>query len=102
MKPIRTIMLIAFAAIDCFAPNPQNAQNAQKAQNAAKSPTPRTSASPGKVTTVATGLEHPWAIEFLPDGRMLVTERPGRVRFVSRDGKLSAPLTGVPHLYAQG
>jgi glucose/arabinose dehydrogenase len=96
MKSTRTITLIAFAVVACFAPNPQNAQNAPK------SPTPRTSASPGKVTTVAKGLVHPWAIEFLPDGRMLVTERPGRVRFVSRDGKLSAPLSGVPRVYAQG
>ena len=39
--------------------------------------------------TVASGLDHPWALAFLPDGRMLVTERPGRLRIVTRDGKLS-------------
>ena len=105
MKSTRTITLIAFAAIACFAQSPQEAESAQSTKNtqgAQKSPTPRTSATPGKVTTVATGLEHPWAIEFLPDGRMLVTERPGRLRFVSRDGKLSAPLGGVPAVYARG
>ncbi len=37
------------------------------------------------VTTVANGLEHPWSLAFLPDGRMLVTERPGRLRIVARE-----------------
>ncbi len=54
------------------------------------------SAGPLAVETVATGLVHPWSLAFLPDGRMLVTERPGRMRIVSRDGKLSPPLGGVP------
>nr|WP_244471070.1 PQQ-dependent sugar dehydrogenase [Microvirga massiliensis] len=55
-----------------------------------------------RVETLTRGLEHPWAIAFLPDGRMLVTERPGRLRVVTKDGKLSAPLTGVPKVFAQG
>ena len=54
------------------------------------------SAGPLDVDTVARGLEHPWALAFLPDGKMLVTERPGRMRIVTRDGQVSAPLAGVP------
>ncbi len=51
------------------------------------------------VTTVAEGLDHPWGIAFLPNGDMLVTERPGRLRVI-RDGALvEAPITGVPEVY---
>jgi aldose sugar dehydrogenase len=51
---------------------------------------------------VARGLEHPWAVAFLPEGRFLVTERPGRMRIVEADGKLGSPLTGLPPLVAAG
>jgi glucose/arabinose dehydrogenase len=54
------------------------------------------------VQTVASGLVQPWGLAFLPDGRMLVTERPGRMRIATSDGKLSAPLQGVPKVYASG
>src|SRR5919106_251903 len=55
-----------------------------------------------RVETVASGLSHPWGLALLPDGRMLVTERAGRLRLVGRDGKLSAPLAGVPRVVARG
>lgn len=54
-----------------------------------------------KVETFADGLEHPWGMQFLPDGRLLVTERPGRMRLVSKDGKLSKPIAGVPKVAAR-
>src|SRR3954471_21256399 len=53
------------------------------------------------VETVARGLDHPWGLTFLPDGRMLVTERPGRLRIVSTDGQVSLPLGGVPRVYVR-
>jgi glucose/arabinose dehydrogenase len=55
-----------------------------------------------KVETVASGLDHPWGLAFLPDGRMLVTERPGELRIVAKDGSKSEPLKGVPEVFAQG
>lgn len=53
-----------------------------------------------KVETFAEGLEHPWGMQFLPDGRLLVTEQPGRMRVVGKDGTLSQPIAGVPEVVA--
>ncbi|MCX2899545.1 PQQ-dependent sugar dehydrogenase [Pseudomonas mandelii] len=56
-----------------------------------------------EVTTLTQGLDHPWALAFLPDRQgMLVTERPGKLRVVGADGKLSAPVDGVPEVWAEG
>ena len=56
-----------------------------------------------RLATVTQGLEHPWGLAFLPDGRMLVSERPGRLRVVGRDGKLDpAPVAGLPRVDARG
>ncbi|MFL5001376.1 MAG: PQQ-dependent sugar dehydrogenase [Xanthobacteraceae bacterium] len=54
------------------------------------------------VETIATGLSHPWSLSFLPDGRLVVTERAGRMRIVGKDGKLSPALAGVPQVFARG
>jgi aldose sugar dehydrogenase len=63
--------------------------------------TVRSAAGDLRVETVAGGLSYPWGLAFLPDGRMLVTERPGRMRIVARDGKLSPAISGVPRVFAR-
>jgi glucose/arabinose dehydrogenase len=55
-----------------------------------------------RTETVAQGLEHPWALAFLPDGRFLVTERPGRLRIVDAQGRIGVPITGLPKVDARG
>jgi glucose/arabinose dehydrogenase len=61
-----------------------------------------TQSGPIAVQTVASGLSDPWSLAFLPDGRMLVTQRSGRIRIVTREGTISAPLAGVPAVYSLG
>lgn len=55
-----------------------------------------------RASVVASGLEHPWALGFLPEGRIIVTERAGRMRIVSADGTLSDPVANVPKVWASG
>lgn len=61
-----------------------------------------TSAGPLTASVIAEGLDHPWALGFLPDGRMLVTERSGQLRVVGSDGAIGAPIEGVPRVVARG
>lgn len=81
-----------FVLAAIFAGNPASAQT----------PVFKSEAGNIQVETISTGLVNPWALAFLPDGRLLVTERPGRMRLVSPDGKLSPPLAGVPKVAASG
>ena len=63
--------------------------------NQTKAPAP---ARPSRyaVETVASGLDHPWALQFLPSGELLVTERVGNLRLVTRDGRIGPPIEGLP------
>lgn len=75
---------------------------AQGQAQAPRSPTPKPEKGAFRVETVTSDLAHPWALAFLPDGRMLVTERPGSLRIVGLDGRVSEPLAGVPPVQARG
>jgi glucose/arabinose dehydrogenase len=85
---------VVAASTQCLAQRPKGP--------APRSPTPESTKGIVRAETVAKGLEHPWGLAFLPDGRMLVTERPGRLRIVTSDGRVSKPLSGVPQVHAQG
>ena len=106
MRRITAGAVAMVAMIGCgpaSAPVPaQGAVPAQEPVAPQQSPTPSSTSGVVRAETVARGLERPWALAFLPDGRMLVTERPGRLRIVSPDGTVSAPLSGVPEVYARG
>ncbi len=90
----RTITtVLAFAALQTFVAAPT--------VRAGQTNAPAAPATPLVVEEVAKGLQNPWGMQFLPDGRILVTERPGRMRIVAKDGRLTAPISGLP-LVVQG
>ncbi|WP_240098863.1 PQQ-dependent sugar dehydrogenase [Thermomonas flagellata] len=91
MRPSAVVLalLLACAALPACARPPQ--------ADAPQAPAPA-----AVVETLASGLEHPWAVALLPDGGFLVTERPGRLRRIAPDGTLSPPLAGVPAVHARG
>jgi glucose/arabinose dehydrogenase len=82
------------AAPDGYAPIPEWAGQT-------RAPKPAKTAA-YDVQTVASGLMGGYSFHFLPDGRMLLSERPGRLRIVARDGRLSEPIAGLPPLYNVG
>lgn len=88
----RIMQLSSTLAALSLAPGPAFAQAA----------TFRTDAVSVQADIIAGGLENPWGLDFLPDGQAIVTERPGRIRILSREGELSEPLAGVPEVAARG
>jgi glucose/arabinose dehydrogenase len=73
------------------------------AEAAPATPAPASPTGPLRAVTVASGLVNPWSLAFLPDGGLLVTERPGRLRRVAPNGQLvAAAITGVPVIAASG
>jgi aldose sugar dehydrogenase len=102
------LMLVAAAALAAqqagppVDPRPANDPN-QKPALAGQTDAPEQKSNVAfDVVTVAEGLVNPWSVAFLPNGKMLVTERPGRLRIVTADGKLSEPVTGLPAVLARG
>ncbi len=93
-RPFTTLILVS---VTCAC-----ADSEPMAGPAPKSPTPEPVEAPIQIKTVAKGLEEPWSLTFLPDGRMLVTEKPGRLRIVRRNGSMSEPLPGVPKVFVSG
>jgi aldose sugar dehydrogenase len=91
MSPRSTVVALALVLVQYAA-----------AADAPRSPTPASQRNFFEVTTVAKGIERGWGFAFLPDNRVLVTERPGRMRIVGTDGKLSAPLQGLPSIAVLG
>ncbi|MEQ1578832.1 MAG: PQQ-dependent sugar dehydrogenase [Hyphomicrobium sp.] len=69
--------------------------------HAAQTNAPSTASSRVKIETVAKGLANPWGLQVLPDGRFLVTERPGRLKLISADGKTAWDISGVPKCETQ-
>jgi glucose/arabinose dehydrogenase len=91
MKIVRYLLLTVIAITACT----------QKGADAPRSDTTAPSDFKINIETMATGLEFPWGIAFLPDGSALVTEKAGRLRLF-KDGNLSAPIPGVPLVLYQG
>lgn len=94
MRLVQARLVFAICVLGCTAAPAQGP--------AQRSPTPASTSGVVRAEVVAKGLEHPWALAFLPDGRILVTERPGRLRIVGRDRALSPPVAGVPAVLARG
>jgi len=108
----RTIRLVGAICAACMMPAlahgqswneaPPNAPNQRPAfAGQTRAPEVRSNVAFTAVT-IAEGLENPWGLAFLPDGRMLVTERAGRLRIVSPDGGLSPAVEGLPAIMVKG
>ncbi|SMF74592.1 PQQ-dependent sugar dehydrogenase [Allosphingosinicella indica] len=79
-------------------PSPTPSPSPTPTPTPSPTPTPTTSVTASVIAT----LDNPWAMVFLPDGRMLVTERPGRLRVITQGGAVGAPISGTPAVQATG
>ena len=112
MRPSRPLLLPLLLVSGLTACQPQtDSATPVAASSTAAAPTApvptrgeriNSAAGPLELRTIASTLVNPWGLAFLPDGRMLVTERIGQLRIVESDGSLSAPLSGVPAVVAEG
>jgi glucose/arabinose dehydrogenase len=98
MKPIVPLLVVAVLGVVCD-PAVTLAQRTAAGQSIRDI---RTENGMIRVEVIARGLDHPWGLAFLPDGQMLVTERPGQLRVITHDGRASAPVQNVPAVYAHG
>lgn len=97
------------ACADAQAPNSDAAWEREEPNTALRPAFPQQTRAPARasgaaiaVEQIAHGIEHPWALAFLPDGRVLVSERPGRLRVITRTGEVSRPVAGLPRVDASG
>ena len=103
MRPLpATILSLALATVlGACQPSGTPARTAAEA-GTTPAQTPATQTGEMRIETVASGLDHPWAVALLPEGGFLVTERPGHLRKITASGELLAPITGVPAVFAEG
>lgn len=101
-NPIPMPVPLALALAAALAACAQPVASRQPATVASSTQAPPVATAELQLQVVASGLDHPWGVALLPDGRFLVTERAGRLRMVGADGSVSEPLIGTPQVYAKG
>ena len=101
-RTISLVLALVCALTACDKSPAQDSAKARPAPTQHKGQQVASEGGPVQVTQIAQGLEHPWSVALLPDGGFLVTERPGRLRRVGADGAVSAPIAGVPQVWAEG